>query len=110
MERKRERTTPAISFLERHEQLNFVELYSHNPIIMEAAGIEPASEDIQQTASTCLSSSASRSKVFEEEKHCRTSPDEISLIRLRTNLTRYPAGRRFSSTAGKRLRNGMPTC
>jgi len=77
---------------------------------MEAAGIEPASEDIQQTASTCLSSSVSRSKVLEEEEHCRTSPDEVSLIRLRTNLTRYPARRRFSSTAGKRLRSGMPTC
>ena len=62
---------------------------------MEAAGIEPASEDIQQTASTCLSSSASRSEVFEEEEHCRTSPDEVSLAKLRTNLARYPARRRF---------------
>ena len=76
---------------------------------MEAAGIEPASEDIQQTASTCLSSSLSRSEVLEEEEHIRTSPDEVSLARLRTNLACYPARRRFSSAAGKRVRSGMPT-
>ncbi len=76
---------------------------------MEAAGIEPASEDIQQSASTCLSSSSSRSEVFEEEKHIRTSPDGVSLARLRTNLACYPARRRFSRAAGKRMRSGMPT-
>jgi len=76
---------------------------------MEAAGIEPASEDIQQKASTCLSSSLSRSEVLEEEEHIRTSPDEVSLAGLRTNLACYPAHRRFSCAAGKRVRNGMPT-
>ncbi len=75
---------------------------------MEAAGIEPASEDIQQEASTCLSSSTSCSEVLEEEEHLELSPERALLTRLRTVLARYPAGRRFSSPAGENLRNGMP--
>lgn len=77
--------------------------------VMEAAGIEPASGDIQQEASTCLSSFASRSKAPEEERHSRTSSDDDSLTRLRTNLARYPAHRRLSGIAGKRQRDGIPT-
>ena len=77
--------------------------------IMEAAGIEPASGDIQREASTCLSSFASRSKAPEEERYSRTSSDVNSLIKLRTNLTRYPAQRRLSRATGKRKRDGMPT-
>ncbi len=41
---------------------------------MEAAGIEPASEDNQQIVSTCLSSSQSHSPATEEANHQGTSP------------------------------------
>jgi len=41
---------------------------------MEAAGIEPASEDNQQIVSTCLSSSSSRSAATEEADRKGTSP------------------------------------
>ncbi len=78
--------------------------------VVEAAGIEPASEDIQQEVSTCLSSSSSRSKVSDKERHFRTSPEGDSLTRVRTTLARYPARRRLSNAAGKRKRNGTPTC
>ena len=76
---------------------------------MEAAGIEPASGDIQREASTCLSSSSSRSKVSDKERHSRTSPDRASLARVRTTLAHYPASRRLSNAAGERKRNGIPT-
>jgi hypothetical protein len=76
---------------------------------VEAAGIEPASGDIQREVSTCLSSSSSRSKVSDKERHSGTSPDQASLARVRTALARYPASRRLSNAAGERKRNGIPT-
>jgi len=68
---------------------------------LEAAGIEPASEDIQQIASTCLSSSAISFWSVRRGRTQRNQARSASLARLGTNLGRYPASRRFSSTAGK---------
>ncbi len=67
---------------------------------MEAAGIEPASEDIQREASTCLSSFASRSKAPEEERHSRTSSDINSLIEAQNK----PDSLSCSTTPLKRCR------
>ena len=44
----------------------------------------------------------------EEERHRKTSPDDVSLPRLRTNPVCYPACRRLSSAAGTHKRDGVP--
>ena len=77
---------------------------------MEAAGIEPASEDIRQKASTCLSRSIlSHLKAIEGENCLEASLDIVSPAWLGANPAGYPAERRSPGAAGTRPRNGMPT-
>jgi hypothetical protein len=47
-------------------------------------------------------------RLTEEEGYPKTSFDVVSRPGLGANPVSYPAGRRFSGTAGKRRRNGMP--
>ena len=83
-------------------------LYPYTLDLVEAAGIEPASEDIQLKASTCLSPSLISFPGFRRRKIPENQPCEISLAGTKASPVHYPAGRRSSSTAGKCERNGMP--
>jgi len=77
--------------------------------MVEAAGIEPASEDFRRKASTCLSSCL----FLAWQPLKRKDAEKPALIRIHRPHSRrirvcYPARRRFSSAAGKHRRNGCP--
>jgi len=48
-------------------------------------------------------------RLLKRKNNRKTSPEIVSLTGFKTNLVRYPAGRRLSSAAGKHKRSGLPT-